>query len=115
MGSLLLYSSEGFLIKNRVNHDFPYIIQVIATLLTTSSPLDEKSTSLHEFIGQNDLTSLQSDIAFRIKNLEGIMKKEYGLKRVSLESLEKAEDGRYRLQIYVQNVKGQSHVGTVIV
>lgn len=115
MPSLQLFSNNDFKIENKVSHDFKYIIQVIAQLLTTSSPLEDITTSLYSLIGKNEVSELSSEISIRIKDIEDIMKSEYGLKRISLVSVDKQSETTFEVKITVQNEKGQSYIGSIIV
>jgi len=115
MPSLQLFSTNGFKIENRISHDFKYIIQVIAQLLTTSSPLEDTTTSLYSLIGKNEVSELSPEISIRIKDIEDIMKSEYGLKRISLVSIDKQTDSTYIVKISVQNKNGQSYIGSILV
>ena len=67
------------------------LYQAIQFLLRIASPYDTLTTSIVDLIGV-PIDDVRSDVIIRISNLEKLLKADYGVRKVMVQSLENASD-----------------------
>ncbi len=103
-------SNDGvLLIQNRMLPAKEQLVQAVQLLLLVSSPFDTVKTSISDLVGL-DSVDIFPDIRLRIKNLETLVKRDYNVRSVVIESLEYDES----TTIYDINLLIVMNDGTVI-